>query len=72
MQSLEVNCRVCDKPRKLEVNQADYDAWRDGQLIQNVMPYLSADDRELLISETCGDCFRSMFAEIEKPTDGNQ
>ena len=35
-------------------------------LIQNAMPNLSADDRELLISGICGPCFDKMFPPEEE------
>ncbi len=35
--------------------------WKAGELIQRVMPELTPDQRELLISQTCGDCFDDMF-----------
>lgn len=34
----------------LPVTQEDYDAWMKGALIQNAMPYLSADDREFIMT----------------------
>jgi hypothetical protein len=42
--------------------EADYERWQNGEHIQNVAPYLSADDRELLISGMCGKCFDEIFA----------
>lgn len=35
--------------------------WKTGTLIQRAMPNLSADQRELLISHTCGKCWDRMF-----------
>jgi len=37
--------------------------WKNGELIQNVMPYLNEDERELLISGTCGKCFDKIFSD---------
>lgn len=34
----------------LPVTQAQLDAWLDGALIQDVMPHLTADDREFLMT----------------------
>jgi len=40
----------------------DFIRWEEeGELIQNALPYLSADERELLISGICGGCFDKMF-----------
>lgn len=58
---LEVDCRICGKTHRLLVDETDYNAWLNGTCIQNAMPYLTADERELLISHTCGDCWAEMF-----------
>ena len=56
-----VGCIKCAEPQHITVGQADLDAWQSGTNIQNAMPYLSADDREILISGICGECFDNMF-----------
>jgi hypothetical protein len=56
-------CLFCGKVFSLFVDPDDLDRWRDGELIQNTMPYLTADERELLISKTCGPCFDKTFSE---------
>lgn len=38
------------RTKELDVTEEQYNAWQDGALIQNVMPHLSDDDREFLIS----------------------
>jgi hypothetical protein len=38
------------RTKELDVTEEQYNAWRDGALIQNVMPHLSDDEREFLIS----------------------
>ena len=53
---------MCIRDRHITVGNADLDAWQNGTLIQDAMPYLSADDREILISGICGECFDNMFA----------
>jgi hypothetical protein len=47
------------------VNVDDYNQWQGGKLVQDAFPYLSADEREILISGTCGPCFDAMFSEEE-------
>ena len=47
------------------VNGQDVVDWKGGKYIQDAMPYLSADERELLISGTCGTCFDKMFGGSE-------
>jgi len=57
-------CRSCNKEKTLPVDSERYQKWRDGKgYIQNLFPELSADDRELMLSGTCGDCFDNMFPE---------
>jgi hypothetical protein len=50
-------CIFCGKPHYVWVYPSAYKAWRDGACIQDAMPDLSANERELLISGTCKDCW---------------
>ena len=54
-------CCECQRPVVVNVNADDWEAWQSGELLQNVMPYLSADEREIMISGICGDCFDKLF-----------
>ena len=56
-----VNCIQCHQPQHIEARTADLDAWIGGELIQVAMPYLTADEREILISGVCGTCFDDMI-----------
>ena len=58
-------CRSCNESISLMVNGQDVVDWQGGKYIQDAMPYLSADERELLISQTCGVCWDEMFADPE-------
>lgn len=62
MQSVEVTCNRCDNDFSFNVNPADLQEWEGGKLIQDAMPYLDKAQRELLISQTCDDCFSEMFS----------
>ena len=57
-----VDCVQCKETQHLTVGTADLTNWENGELIQNAMPYLTADEREVLISGICGTCFDNMFA----------
>lgn len=35
---------------KINLNWEDHEAWRNGQTIQSAMPYLTADEREFLMT----------------------
>lgn len=54
-------CVCCYTTYDLHYNYQDWLSWKAGEYIQDVMPYLSADDRELMISGVCGKCFDMMF-----------
>ena len=63
---IQATCRHCKESSELAVNRQDIEDWAAGKYIQDAMPYLSADERELLISGTCGPCFDEMFGECEE------
>lgn len=67
---LEAKCRLCHGKHVIFVKASDYLKWqyREG-FIQDLMPYLSAGERELLISATCSDCFDSMFPPLDNSDD---
>ena len=54
-------CVKCETIVEIPVLGPDYEKWENGELIQTAMPYLSADEREVLISGVCGPCFDNMF-----------
>tara|TARA_R110002020_G_scaffold100122_1_gene237058 strand:- start:218 stop:382 length:165 start_codon:yes stop_codon:yes gene_type:complete len=54
----------------MEVDSADYKNWQEGTLIQDALPYLTTDQRELLISATCGTCWDDIFWEEDE--DGHE
>lgn len=58
-------CVMCGKQHELVVSQAGYESWQYGNHIQDALPELSPDDRELLISGTCDNCFNNLFEEKE-------
>ena len=62
-------CSICGKMNKVEVYKKDFEAWQNGVLIQNAMPYLSAEERELLITGTCSECWDKMWGEPDEDED---
>lgn len=54
-------CPFCGHANEVEVNEADYWDWQDGALVQDAFPYLSADEREMLISGICPTCWEQTF-----------
>ena len=63
MTTLWATCNKCKDQVEMTVNVDDYTSWENGELIQNAMPYLSADEREVLISGMCGPCFDGVWGE---------
>lgn len=58
---VEVRCTECGEIKSVPFTAAQQAAYAAGGLIQRVAPNLSEDDRELLISGTCGKCFEKLF-----------
>lgn len=51
-------CHFCGHANEIAVNEKDYFDWAfDGALVQDAFPYLSADEREMLISGICPTCW---------------
>lgn len=63
---IEIRCDYCHKVHTIICKEEDYQKWIGGDLIQCAFPYLSADDRELMISKICGKCFDAVFSNGEE------
>ena len=61
--SYTFTCRTCKMTKTFNLKSADVQRWRNGELIQRVFPKLSIEDRELMISSTCGQCFDQLFGD---------
>lgn len=60
---LEVKCIECKKVYTVSVCAEGFYKWQDGTRIQDVMPNVPEDDRELLMSHMCGKCFDKLIGE---------
>lgn len=60
---LDLSCRWCkEKFPVFTVTYNEYSAWAElGRRIQDAMPGLTPDQREMLISGTCPKCWDNMF-----------
>jgi hypothetical protein len=65
--TIVTRCPFCGHANCIEVNDVDYWAWQNGALVQDAFPYLSADERELLISGICSTCWNRVFGSEEEP-----
>jgi hypothetical protein len=60
----DVQCRQCGVVYNILANRDDIQDWLSGSgYIQDILSYLSAAERELLISGTCDVCWKSMFGD---------
>ena len=60
-----VRCIVCNDTFDLMIDPKDLNRWAEGELIQDALDYLSADERELLLSGHCGACWDALFPDID-------
>lgn len=56
-------CPICGEEHLIPANLEDFHAWDEGALVQDTFPYLSADEREMLISGICPECWDKLFGE---------
>jgi len=60
-------CHHCKVKHVISVETSDWKKWLTGHYFtQDVFPYLSGAERELLISGYCGDCWNLLFPEPEE------
>ena len=59
--SIPATCEYCDSKHIIVVKVKDKKAWDEGAMIQDVLHYLTVGERELLIRQTCSDCFDKFF-----------
>ena len=61
---IATRCPICGKITTISVEESDYiDFSCKGAYAQDAFPYLSVDEREMLISGICPKCWDDMFAE---------
>jgi hypothetical protein len=53
---------LCGATKQIEVDTEALIAWQHGALIQRCFPDMSVEDRELMISHTCGTCWNNLFS----------
>jgi hypothetical protein len=64
---IEIKCKVCGQTKTIMADPSDIEKWKSGEgHIQDILHYLPADQRELLISGICGICFDEMFPPEEE------
>lgn len=60
-------CDCCGIRYDLYICYEDLFAWQNREgFIQDLMPYLTDGERELIMTGTCGTCFDLMFDALEE------
>ena len=60
--SYTVRCQYCGVDHNIIAERQDLEAWISGdKYIQDALSYLSSAERELLISQTCNNCWTEML-----------
>jgi len=62
-------CVVTGKQQKVKVNAEDVHKYRQGGYVQDCFPYLSAAEREFLISGTSDEGWKELFGSNEEEED---
>lgn len=63
---MKTKCSFCGFDHDVPIEIEDYFRWVEGELLQNAAPYLSVNDREMLISKTCSTCYDELFPEEDE------
>ena len=58
-----IQCACCRRWQVVRVDPDDLERHENGMYIQDACPYLPPDLRQLLISQTCGDCWSRLCAD---------
>lgn len=58
-------CNNCRKEVTLRVQIKDFFDWKKGKSIALAFDYLSPNEREILISGICSECFDEIFKEMK-------
>ena len=65
--TIVTECPICHHANEVMVNEEDYFDWTfDGALVQDAFPYLTADEREMLVSGICPTCWEKTFGNFDE------
>lgn len=60
---IKTTCPICKKVNYVSVNEIGFMRWQEeGVLIQNALPELDANEREMLMTGICPTCWDKMFS----------
>lgn len=61
MAAVNVRCYTCKTIYKIEAPVEAWKKWAAGDMIQHSLYMVSKEDRELLLSNICGNCFEGRY-----------
>jgi hypothetical protein len=62
---ITLNCFKCKELQTVIAPINNYLEWQAGKYIQDAMPMLNVDQREMLLSGICPSCWDKLFGEPE-------
>ena len=58
-------CNHCGGSQDITFKTDDFLRWNNGEYIQDVLGYLTPNERELIVRDTCGKCFDILFPPLD-------
>lgn len=63
---IDVACKYCGVVYQIIADREDIVKWLAGEgYIQDILDYLSPAERELMISDTCDNCWKQFFPAVD-------
>lgn len=62
-------CPFCGEVHTVSVKESDFCRYRNGELVQRAFPYLTATQREQIISGMCPECQKDIFGDDDEEDD---
>jgi len=57
-----LGCQLCQESFDIAYDESDHAKWNSGkESARGAFPYLEAWEREMLISQTCNDCWNKLY-----------
>jgi hypothetical protein len=60
-ETVDLVCGRCQTVVTLSIDLDAYHAWKNGALIQEAFPTFTTDERKMIMTRTCGDCWNDMW-----------
>jgi hypothetical protein len=64
---MNIECKYCKKTYDIPITEEDYQKWLSTPSgdVRDAADYLEAWQREMLISQTCDNCWKRMFGKSD-------